>query len=120
MIAGRYQLVSHGTFYGDHYKSTSDYLEGEISYSEDGSLSIFILFKKEPSELNELLSYVGTFEKTSETKLVHHIHLCNQTKRNKTSEERSFTKIEDHLILGCPLDDHSRFEAVWKFIPKSS
>ena len=114
-LIGRYSLLKHGTYdQAGVYTPTSDYLNGEINYASDGSISVLILFKPEIETKKDILSYVGRYEVTSENILFHNITLCSQQARNNSAEKRSYLIKEDNLILGSEMPNGSRFEAVWK------
>ena len=112
---GRYSLLKHGTYdQAGVYTPTSDYLNGEINYASDGSLSVLILFKQEIETKKDILNYVGRYEVTSENILFHNITLCSQQARNNSAEKRTYLFKEGNLVLGSELPNGSRFEAIWK------
>jgi hypothetical protein len=116
-LFGRYSLLKHGTYdQTGLYTPTSDYLNGEINYASDGSLSVLILFKPEIETKKDILSYVGRYEVSSENILFHNITLCSQQARNNSAEKRSYLLKDENLILDSEMPNGSRFEAVWKKI----
>lgn len=114
-LVGRYKLKSHGIYDSKgNYTATSDYINGELNYGSDGSLSVLILFKEKPQNTKELLSYLGRFRVVDEKTLFHDISLCNNQDRNNSQERREYLLRDNDLILTAPQAGASHFEAVWE------
>lgn len=116
LIAGRYVLISHGIYEDQIFKSTSAFLKGELIYSTDQTVSVLILFKENPQEIKDILSYVGMYKIKSSDEIEHHISNSSHSKLINTLEIRHYIKTQDGIILGKPLGGVRRFEAVWKRI----
>lgn len=112
-IAGRYKLVRHGLYeHSGAYTSSSAYLRGDLYYGKDGHLSIMIHFAEVPSNLKDLLAYVGSYE-IADSVVKHHISLSSIAKMNSTIEERDF-RIEGSLLYLSKHLPEGQFEAVWE------
>jgi Lipocalin-like domain len=116
-LIGRYKLISHGTYEknGD-FTQTSSFLKGELIYSSEGFLSVLIFFNEDNEVPRKFLAYSGSYEIISEKEIVHKIRICNQTKRDQSSEKRTFKLIDKTLILSVDLEENQKFEAKWERI----
>ena len=114
-LIGRYSLKSHGTYdSNNNFKRTSDYLKGELIYSESGAMSVIIFFKEVPETNRDFLAYSGTFKVLNSRELVHKISICSNPKRDNTDENRNYLLIENNFKLSVDLGEGSRFEAIWE------
>ena len=114
-LIGRYALKSHGTYdSNNNFKRTSDYLKGELIYSETGAMSVIIFFKEVPETNRDFLAYSGTFKILNSKELVHQISICSNPKRDNTNEIRNYLLIENKFKLSVDLGEGSRFEAIWE------
>lgn len=113
-FVGAWELVSHGR-YGQDSKFTpsgSD-ISGQLIYTEDGFMSVFITLSNEPADFNQIIVYSGRYSILAD-KIVHHIEISPNPKRRNTSEERFFKFKNDILTLTTPPTSEGYFEIKWR------
>ena len=112
-LVGSWNLLKHGTEKPDGtFQSTSDYLKGQLIYSADGSMSVFILKKEKPTSFADVVVYSGRFTLESD-RILHHIELSPDPARRGTTEIRLF-KLENSILqLSTIPTDAGRFVIEW-------
>jgi hypothetical protein len=113
-LIGRYKLVTHGTYKKAKFVPTSLFLKGELSYSIEGHLSVLIFFNEDQESPRMFLAYSGTYEITSSHEVVHKIHICSNSKKDKSIEMRNYKKVDEFLFLTIQLEEDEKFEAKWE------
>lgn len=114
-IIGHYKLISHGTYSPEGvFQPTSPYLKGELIYSSEGFLSVQIFLKEEIESPRDLLTYSGKYKIVSDSEVEHHIHICSQSKRDNSTEKRSYKIEGGFLFLSIEFENKSKFEAKWQ------
>ena len=112
-LIGSWNLLKHGIERPDGtFQSTSDYLKGQLIYSADGSMSVFILKKAKPESFADIVVYSGRY--TLETdRILHHIELSPDPARRGTTEARFFRLKNAVLQLTTIPTDSGRFLIEW-------
>lgn len=113
-LAGTYELISHGRFDSDGMSSSSGHqMSGQLMYSDDGFMSVFITFVNEPTEFSDMVIYSGRFS-IDGNKIVHHIENSPNLKRRNTDEIRYFKFENNLLILLTPQTPEGFYEIKWQ------
>lgn len=112
-LIGTWTLVKHGTETQDGvFRSTSDYLKGQIIYSPDGGMSVFILKKETPATFADVIVYSGRFTLQAD-RILHHIEIAPDPARRGTTEVRLFQFADPILRLSTVPTEAGRFVIEW-------
>jgi hypothetical protein len=90
-------------------------MAGQLIYAADGALSVLILKKRSPSNLEDIIAYSGRYTCVG-NRVTHHIQVAPQAKRVGTSEIRIASIEGSQLTLRTESTEAGVYEIVWKRI----
>jgi len=113
-LVGTYELISHGRFDSAGTFSPSGHqMSGQLMYSEDGFMSVFITFVNDSLEFSDMVIYTGRYS-FDESKIIHHIENSPKSTRRNTEETRYYKQENDTLVLTTPQTPDGYFEIKWQ------
>ena len=114
-LVGTYKLVKYGYDYKNEkrFEPISDFYSGLIHYAESGFMNVIVRFAKEPKELEEVVSYSGSY-KVEGNKIIHQVDMSVRPSYEGQTLIRTFQLDGLELITEFEnTDDFVKF-ARWK------
>ena len=115
-IEGTYKVVEYGYIYKSdgRFEPISDWYSGQIHYSKTGFMSVVIRFKKDPTDLKDVVAYCGSYDIKGE-EIHHNVEMSVRPEYDNETLIRKFKVIED-TTLELEFENTSEFRkyAIWR------
>jgi len=115
-IIGSWTLIRHGIVSPDgNFTPTGSEMDGQLMYTNDGTMSVFITKTSTPSTLTDIIAYSGTFTIT-DSHVIHHLRVTIQKERKGSNEIRIASREGSVLTLKTEPTAQGYYEIVWQLI----
>ena len=109
---GTWKLKYHGYQLDGVDFVTSDYLDGRITYTDDMKMNVLIVTSKDPNSIKEVIAYSGSYS-FDNSQVSHHIEVSLYSSRNSTVEERTYSFVDNTLVLRASSDSGRKYKIIW-------